>query len=144
MNSSSGSSPRLPSRPAGPSALEIGHTAESGAAEFLKKQGYRILHLNWRCRRGEIDIVAEEGRTIVFVEVKLRGQSSHGTPAEAVTLRKQTRIVLAATLYAVQHSLQDRALRFDVVEALEDPGSGSITFRLWRDAFTPSGSYQPF
>lgn len=122
-------------------SIQVGQAAEALAAQYLKEQGFRILHLNWRCRKGEIDIVADEGGTLVFVEVKSRERTRHGSPGEAVTWRKQCCIANAAALYAVQHHLEDSAMRFDVVEVLQDHGTNANSFRLWRSAFTPSGSY---
>ena len=118
-----------------------GIAAEEGASEFIRKKGYRILRMNWRCRKGEIDIVAMDGDTLVFIEVKSRGSLSHGTPGEAVTVTKQRRIVAAATLCALHLGMEERAMRFDVVEVV---GSGACArYQLWRSAFTPGGRYLP-
>lgn len=74
-----------------------------------------MLARNYRCRAGEIDVVAEDGETLVFVEVKERGGDSHGTAVEAVTLHKRRRVVRAARLYAATRGLSEQPVRFDVV-----------------------------
>jgi putative endonuclease len=79
------------------------------------RQGLRILTRNYRCRAGEIDVVAEDRGTVVFVEVKERGGDSHGTAVEAVTLEKRRRILRAARAFAAQHGQTDGSYRFDVV-----------------------------
>jgi putative endonuclease len=75
----------------------------------------RVLARNFRCRSGEIDIVADDRGTVVFVEVKERRGDSHGTAVEAVTPAKRRRIVSAARVYAATHGLSESALRFDVL-----------------------------
>ena len=75
----------------------------------------RVLGRNYRCRVGEIDIVADDGGTLVFVEVKERRGDSHGSAVEAVTPLKQRRVVRAARLYAATHGLSDSPVRFDVL-----------------------------
>jgi len=118
-------------------AAESGQKGESLAASFLRRQGYTIRRVNWRCRQGEIDIIAEEGETLVFVEVKTRRRTAHGRPIEAVTRQKQRRILHAAALYAVSNDFAERPMRFDVVEVFE--GADGASCRLQRAAFTPSG-----
>ena len=75
----------------------------------------KVLARNYRCRAGEIDVIAEDRGTVVFVEVKERSGESHGRAVEAVTLEKRRRILRAAHVYAAKHSLADRPCRFDVV-----------------------------
>jgi putative endonuclease len=70
---------------------------------------------NYRCRVGEIDVVARDGATLVFVEVKERRSDSHGTAVEAVTARKRGRVVRAARIYAAAAGLSESPVRFDVV-----------------------------
>ena len=72
---------------------------ENLVAEYLKTQGYEILEKNYRCRIGEIDLIAKEGETLVFVEVKYRRSSEAGDPAEAVDYRKQKKISRVAEYY---------------------------------------------
>ncbi len=110
----------------------LGGTGETYAARFLRERGYRIVTRNFRARRGEIDIVAEDGETLVFVEVKTRDSSFYGRPFEAVDRRKQGRMVHAALTYMKR---LDRIppCRFDVV-SIENEG-GILRAVLIRDAF---------
>lgn len=98
---------RAPARP--------GEEGESAACRYLEAHGFAVLARNFRCRSGEVDVVAREGDTTVFVEVKERKGDSHGQGHEAVTFGKRRRIVRAARLYAAARGLSDTPLRFDVV-----------------------------
>ncbi len=96
-----------------------GRPGEAAAAVFLRNLGYRILERNYRCPAGEIDLVAEHGDTLVFVEVKSRSSVRFGTPAAAVTRSKQRHIARAASDYLLKHREQtSRPCRFDVVALL--------------------------
>ena len=97
-----------------------GAEGERAAAEFLKAQGYRILARNYRTRWGEIDLIAEDGRTLVFVEVKARRDDRFGGPGAAITPAKQARIARLAQQYLAWRRLGDRLCRFDVVMILGD------------------------
>jgi putative endonuclease len=85
------------------------------ACAHLSAAGLRILARNYRCRAGEVDVVAEDRGTVVFVEVKERGGDSHGQAVEAVTAAKRRRVVRAARMYAARHGLSESPTRFDVV-----------------------------
>jgi putative endonuclease len=100
---------------AGVSGARPGRSGEELAADYLRRAGLRILACNYRCSTGEIDIVAQDGPVVVFVEVKERRSASHGTAVEAVTWQKRRRIVRAARSYAAVHRLADAPVRFDVV-----------------------------
>lgn len=91
------------------------------ACSLLEENSLRILVRNVRYRDGEIDIVALDGATTVFVEVKRRRDSSLGAPAEAVTRTKRLRIVRAARRWLAAHPARARSVRFDVVAVLDDP-----------------------
>ena len=93
----------------------VGGSGEEIAAAFLRGLGYVILTRNYRKRFGEIDIVAEEGDTLVFVEVKTRTSDAFGSPLEAVDGRKQQRMARAALDYLSARKLHGRPARFDVV-----------------------------
>ena len=109
---------------------ETGSLYEAAAAAYLEEQGYRILARNFRSRRAEIDIVAQEGRYLVFVEVKHRAGTRHGTGPDAVTRCKQQRICSAAAYYLRRFRISaDMPVRFDV---LAIDGNG---IRLIRNAF---------
>ena len=95
----------------------IGDRGELAAREYLSNLGMEILDTNYHSPYGEIDIIARDGASIVFVEVKLRSTNRFGTPAEAVNRRKQQRIIRTALLY-LQEKQSDAAVRFDVVEIL--------------------------
>jgi putative endonuclease len=90
-----------------------GTRAEDLCAELLQRAGLRILARNWRCRLGEIDLVAEEGATLVFAEVRLRRDASHGGAAESITAAKRSRLLAAARLYLAGRAAVD--CRFDVL-----------------------------
>ena len=99
----------------------IGHWGESLAAEYLQKKRYRIIGANYRCRMGEIDLIAEKGKYLVFVEVKLRRSSAFAEAREFVDRHKQERILTAASLYLSQHET-DKQPRFDVIEIYAPDG----------------------
>lgn len=94
----------------------VGTAYEKKAVSFLEKQGLKILCCNFRNRYGEIDIVAKDRKTTVFVEVKYRRDSGKGAPEEAVDFRKQRRICRVADYYRMMHHMGDFSpVRFDVV-----------------------------
>ena len=94
-----------------------GAVGEVAAARFLREKGFRILSSNYRCRQGEVDIIAAIGQYIVFVEVKTRGQNAMYSPREAVTLAKQRRLIQTALIYLSKYPT-DLQPRFDVVEVV--------------------------
>ena len=93
----------------------LGKSGESTAAWFLQGQGYRILARNYRNRTGEIDIIAREGNTLVFVEVKTRRSHRFGPPKTAVTAGKQYRMTRTALGYMKETGRMNTRARFDVV-----------------------------
>ena len=99
-----------------------GAIGEVAAARFLREKGYRILSSNYRCRQGDVDIIAAVGEYIVFAEVKTRSANAMYTPREAVTPAKQRRLIQTALIYMSKYptSLQPR---FDVVEVVTTPES---------------------
>ena len=113
------------------------HTGEKGevlAAAYLTQAGYRIVARNYRCRFGEIDIVAFEGETLVFIEVKSRRSEAYGDPLLAVGLGKQKKISRIALYYLSEKGLgQQRPARFDVVAVQWRPDGTGI--ELIRNAF---------
>lgn len=94
----------------------IGNRGETCAAEYLRRQGYRILACNYRTKIGEIDIIADDHGTLVFIEVKTRCSVRCGTPAEAVHYRKQQKIIQTAYWYLRAHHMESCLCRFDVLE----------------------------
>jgi len=128
-------SPSLEAKPANPRA-RLGKLGEDLAAAHLAGLGFRILARQHRCRSGEVDLIAEEGDCLCFVEVRARSRGPV-TPLESVTLQKQRRIARAAMDYLVQQGIPAagaRAMRFDVVEIDRQP-SGGFEVRLCRNAF---------
>jgi putative endonuclease len=117
---------------------ELGRTGERLAAGALVKHGYRVLEHNFRCRYGEIDIVAEEGADLVFVEVKTRRGQSHGLPEEAVTWRKARKLAEVATCYLDQHACSERAWRIDVVAVQLSSDGKMQEIRIYQHAVTES------
>ena len=98
--------------------LALGKRGEDLAAIFLRKSGYRILERNYRGRLGEIDLVAEEGRCLVFVEVKTRSSLECGHPLEGIDSRKQKQLVKVAREYMTCEDVTEQECRFDAVSVL--------------------------
>jgi putative endonuclease len=92
-----------------------GRLAEDLAARFLEKRGLRVLRRNYRCRGGEIDLIARDGKTLVFVEVRLRRNTNYGGAGASITPAKQRRIILAARHYLAEHDASDVDCRFDCI-----------------------------
>jgi putative endonuclease len=95
-------------------SMNKGAEAEQAAADYLVGQGLKLVTRNFHCRGGEIDLVMQEGRTLVFVEVRARARADFGGAAESITPAKQGRIILAARHYLAQHKV-DAPCRFDAV-----------------------------
>lgn len=110
-----------------------GQRGEELAAAYLVDAGYRIIERNYRCRFGEIDIVAREGETLVFAEVKSRRSEAYGAPQVAVGHEKQRKISKIALNYLSENHLGCHPARFDVVAVLLLPSGTRI--ELIRDAF---------
>ena len=98
--------------------LTIGKRGEDIAAEFLQKQGYRILQRRYRSKMGEIDIIAAKADWCVFIEVKTRRSARFGLPSEAVNYHKQGKIINTALLYLAFTGRQNCPVRFDVIEII--------------------------
>ncbi|WP_455581985.1 YraN family protein [Dysosmobacter sp.] len=112
-----------------------GNAGEAEAARYLRKKGYTLLASQWRCRFGELDLVARDKRgTICFVEVKLRGRGAIGLPREFVDGPKQERLRRAAACYLSTYEL-DAPARFDVAEIYTDEGQHVIRVEYLEDAF---------
>jgi putative endonuclease len=113
--------------------VALGKTGEDLACAELEKRGYEIIARRYRQRSGEIDIIARDGETTVFVEVKAKENREFGHAAEAVTLHKQRQIVRLATEYVARHHLANRPCRFDVVAIQFDAGRPEIV--VFENAF---------
>jgi len=114
-----------------------GRRGEELAAAFLRQQGYTLVERNFRLRSGEIDIIARDRETLVFVEVKTRSCSRFGTPFDAVDGRKQQQIGQTALAYLAARGMADCAVRFDVVAVYLDDGEPRI--ELLKNAFEYPG-----
>ena len=117
-------------KPAGASAGTEGARGEALAAAYLEQRGYTVLERNYRCRTGEIDLIARQGNRLAFVEVKTRKNALRGEPREYVTAAKQRRLHSAAMHYLMCHpEAENLLMRFDVAEILGD------ALRYTEDAF---------
>ena len=111
----------------------LGETGEDLACRELRRRGYAILARRYRRRRGELDIVARDGPTLVFVEVKTRESHEFGEAAEAVTPLKQRTMVQLAIDYMARHRLTSEPCRFDVVSIHLEAGRPVV--ELFQNAF---------
>jgi putative endonuclease len=113
---------------------ELGRRGEDLAADYLERQGLVVLSRNWRCRHGELDLVATDSVRLVVCEVKTRSGTRFGVPAEAVDRRKAARIRRAANAWLAAHRVRWCEVRFDVVAVLAEPGA-QVTVRHYEAAF---------
>lgn len=97
---------------------EIGIFGEKAAVRYLSDHGYAIIETNYRCKLGEIDIIAREKETYVFIEVKTRSNASYGRPAEAINFKKQSHLYKAAQMYIQSKRLFHYDFRFDAIEII--------------------------
>ena len=111
----------------------VGSLGETEAAGYLRRKGYTILRRNYRCRRGEIDIIARKNRTVIFVEVKTGRGRSFGDPAEWVSRKKQRHLISAAQTYLQVSGRTDAECRFDVIAVTGD--RETVRIRHIEDAF---------
>ena len=115
---------------------QTGAYYEQAAGRYLEQLGYEILEYNYRCRSGEIDIIAKDGAYVVFCEVKYRADSRKGDPLEAVDARKQNVIFRCAMYYLAEHHLNDVPCRFDVTGIQGQDGSEDAKVTYIKNAFT--------
>ena len=95
---------------------ELGREGEEYATKYLEEKGYQIIKRNFECKQGEIDIIAKDKEEYVFIEVKTRQNLHYGMPSEAVTKKKQKHIWKATNYYLYSHKLENKYIRFDVIE----------------------------
>jgi putative endonuclease len=119
----------------------LGQRGERAAARYLRHQGMKILVRGYRARSGEIDLIARDGNTLVFVEVKARRR---GTPAEAVTPGKERRITLAALRFMRRYRVLDARARFDIVAIVWSDDKRPPQVEHIRNAFDAVGRWQMF
>lgn len=115
-------------------ATPVGQQGESLACQYLSRQGYKVIVRNYRTKLGEIDIIAEEQGTLVFVEVKTRRGHQCGHPFEAVTCNKCRQISKVALEYLAETGREGQSARFDVV-AISFVGEAAPVFELVKNAF---------
>lgn len=114
---------------------DIGALGENISENYLKNLGYRILDKNFRCKCGEIDLIAINKGYICFVEVKTRYGINYGTPAESVTSSKQKKIYKTAQVYILMKNIIDYNFRFDVIEVLLNSNNNDFLVNHIEDAF---------
>jgi len=117
----------------------FGQAGESAAEEYLRHKGYRIVARNLRSPVGELDLVAEDGRVLVFVEVKARRTDAFGGAIQAVHQRKQQKLIQLAAQYLARHLVKDRLCRFDVV-LLQGTDAAVPQIEHIQNAFEVSGN----
>lgn len=105
---------------------EIGQKGEDLAANYLKELGYQILERNYRCKLGEVDIIARENDTLVFIEVRTRSSLDFGLPQESINRRKRHQISKVALEYMIRKKLKNIPARFDVVAISLKPGKEKV------------------
>jgi putative endonuclease len=114
---------------------KLGRDAEKAARDYLEQNGYNVLETNWRFRKYELDIIAKEGETMVFIEVKARSTDEFGEPEIFVNRKKQRFMVAAADFYIQERDIPLES-RFDVIALL--PINDSFTIKHIKDAFYPA------
>jgi putative endonuclease len=122
----------------------LGDRGERAAVKYLKQQGFRIIAKQHRNYYGEVDIIAQEGKSTVFVEVKTRTSTNDGQPFEAVDLRKQEKITHVALAWLKQNDRLEQPARFDVVSILWPDEKGEPQIQHFRNAFEATGRGQFF
>jgi putative endonuclease len=122
----------------------LGQRGEAAAEKFLKRLGYKIVARGDRTALGELDLVAVDGRTVVFVEVKTRHSHQSGHPVEAVDAAKQARLTRLATAFLKRHDLLECAGRFDVVAVTWRTGERKPVIEHFQNAFEAVGRGQMF
>jgi putative endonuclease len=124
----------IKNRPKPTARQGLGRTGERLAAEALLSKGYCILERNFRCRQGEIDIVAEDEQDIIFVEVKARRGVSYGLHEDAVTMRKRRKLIEVASYYLDLRMWSNRSWRIDVVAVQFSSGGKLEEIRIYKHA----------
>lgn len=124
--------------------LSLGQRGEQAAVRYLRRRGFTIVAQGRSERFGELDIVAIERRTVVFVEVKTRRSHRGGHPAEAVDPVKQRRVTLSALAYLRKHGLLECAYRFDIIAITWPDTRRRPTIQHFRNAFEPPGQGDMF
>jgi putative endonuclease len=111
---------------------ELGRRGEELAAQYLEHAGYTVIDRNWRCARGELDLVARDGDDTVFVEVKTRSSTAFGHPFEAITPRKLARLRRLALAWRDAHPYRRGSLRLDAIAVIAPVGQAPTVEHLRR------------
>ncbi|RZK82324.1 MAG: YraN family protein [Pedobacter sp.] len=115
---------------------DLGRRGEDIAKEYLENKGYQILKLNWKCSRAEIDLIAKDSNTLVFVEVKTRSSLDYGNPEDFVDWRKEQHLEFASLAF-IEASNHEGEIRFDVI-AIDFESKNNYNINHIEDAFWPS------
>jgi len=113
----------------------LGFLGEDIAVKLVQEKGFTVLERNFRCKHGEIDIIARDGKKIIFIEVKTRKSARYGTPEEAVDWRKQKKLRLLAVHYLSKHCLKFCSCRFDVYSIYLNKDNDLQSVRIIEDCF---------
>jgi putative endonuclease len=116
-----------------PEKKEIGQRGEEMAVSFLKGLNYQILERNYRCKLGEVDIIARDNDTLVFIEVRTRSSLAFGLPQESINRRKRHQISKVALEFILRKKMKNTPARFDVIAISLEPGKEKVDHI--RDAF---------
>jgi putative endonuclease len=119
--------------------ISLGKRGEEIAVAYLKGQKYKIIERNYKCKLGEVDIIAKDKKTLSFIEVKTRSSLKYGDPSHVVNKRKQHKISSVALYYIIKNNLQDVDARFDVI-AIQLSSEGK-RIELIKNAFDLSPYY---
>ena len=106
---------------------KLGSWGEEQARKYLENQGFLILDNNYRCKLGEIDLIAMDGDSLVFIEVKTRRSTAYGFPMEAVGKRKQSKYIQMASIYIKEKAMAQVPFRFDVIEIMAKGRANGIS-----------------
>jgi putative endonuclease len=118
---------------------QVGNKGESLAEDYIKRKGYKIIQRNYRCRLGEIDIIAKDGDTIVFIEVRTKQNENFGSPQDSVTSTKINKISKTALSFIQEKNLSGFSYRFDFIAITFSQGKPNIEHI--ENAFMPNGIY---
>lgn len=115
---------------------DLGKRGEEIAAAYLQNLGYRIMHTNWRCGRAEVDLIADQQGTIIFVEVKTRSSIDYGHPEDFVSYKKEKQLEFASSAY-IEMTQHQGEIRFDII-AIVFENKHLYKINHIEDAFWPS------
>ena len=118
---------------------QVGNKGESLAEDYIKRKGYKIIQRNYRCRLGEIDIIAKDDDTIVFIEVRTKQNENFGSPQDSVTSTKMSKISKTALSFIQEKNLSGFSYRFDFIAITFSQGKPNIEHI--ENAFIPNGRY---